>query len=196
MKCLSLAALAVGVAFAASGAHATTFMVSAMGNSSTDGSGLGSISLTSGELFQVSVDPNDLWSAGPLPRWSNADGLTGNRIATGTDESGETAGTLIGTDFGTWTQNGLTAPFGTLVGEINGVFHVLGTNFSGAAWDTGTLNLFYWDSNNFDNAGSISADVTAAAGVVPEPTSWGMMILGFGMAGAIFRRRRSMAQAA
>jgi len=196
MKRLSFAALAAGAVVVAGGAHAATFLVSAMGNSSTDGSALSTISLTSGELFQVSVDPNDLWSAGPLPRWSNADGLTGNRVATGTDESGEAAGTLIGQDFGTWTQNGLTAPFGTLVGEINGVFHVLGTSFSGAAWDTGTLNLFYWDSNNFDNSGSISADVTAAAGVVPEPATWGMMILGFGMAGAMFRRRRQLLQAA
>jgi len=196
MKRLYLVTLAAGAVLAAGAAHATTFIVDAMGNSSTDGSGLATISLTSGQAFQISADPNDLWSAGPLPRWSNADGLTGNRLATGTDESGEAAGVLIGQDFGTWTQNGLTAPFGTLVGEINGVFHVLGTSFNGAAWDTGTLNLFYWDSNNFDNSGSISADVAAATGVVPEPASWAMMILGFGMAGATFRRRRQMAQAA
>lgn len=196
MKRLSLVTLAVGAALAAGAAHATTFLVDAMGNSSTDGAALPTISLTSGEIFQVVVDPNDLWSAGALPRWSNADGLTGNRLATGTDESGEAAGTLIGIDFGLWSQHGLSAPFGTLVGEINGVFHVLGTNFSGAAWDTGTLNLYYWDSNNFDNTGSVSADVTATSGVVPEPASWAMMILGFGMAGAMFRRRRLMAQAA
>ena len=196
MKRLYLVTLAAGAVLAAGAAHATTFIVDAMGNSSTDGSGLATISLTSGQAFQVSADPNDLWSAGPLPRWSNADGLTGNRLATGTDESGEAAGVLIGQDFGTWTQNGLTAPFGTLVGEITGVFHVLGTSFNGVAWDTGTLNLFYWDSNNFDNSGSISADVAAATGVVPEPASWSMMILGFGMAGAMFRRRRQMVQAA
>ena len=196
MKHLSIAALATGAVLAAGAAHATTFLVDAMGNSSTDGAALPTISLTSGEIFQVLVDPNDLWSAGPLPRWSNADGLTGDRIATGTDESGEAAGTLIGQDFGLWSQHGLSAPFGTLVGEINGVFHVLGTNFSGAAWDTGTLNLYYWDSNNFDNTGSVSADVTATSGVVPEPASWAMMIMGFGMAGAMFRRRRLMAQAA
>ena len=118
MKHLSIAALAAGAVLAAGAAQATTFLVDAMANSSTDVSGLASISLTSGEIFQVLVDPNDLWSAGALPRWSNADGLTGNRIATGTDESGEAAGTLIGIDFGTWTQNGLSAPFGTLVGEM------------------------------------------------------------------------------
>lgn len=196
MKRLYFVALAAGAALVAGAADAATFVVSAMGNSSTAGVGLATLALTSGESFQVSVDPNDLWSAGALPRWSNADGLTGDRLATGTDESGEAAGTLIGQDFGTWTQNGLTAPFGTLVGEINGVFKVLGTSFAGTAWDTGTLNLYYWDSNNFDNTGSVSADVAAATGVVPEPGTWAMMILGFGMAGAMFRRRRAMAQAA
>jgi hypothetical protein len=190
MKRLAIVALAAGAALVASAAHAATFVVSAMGNSSSGGAGLATIALTAGESFQVSVDPTDLWSAGALPRWSNADGLTGPRIATGSDESGQAAGTLIGADFGLWTENGLTAPFGTLVGELNGVFKVLGTNFSGTAWDTGTLDLFYWDSNNSDNAGSVTADITAATAAVPEPASWGLMILGFGMAGAMFRRRR------
>jgi hypothetical protein len=192
MKRAFLASLAAGALLAAGGAHAATFVVSAMGNSSTDGVGLSTIALTSGETFQVSVDPTDLWSAGALPRWSNANGLTGNRLATGSDESGEAAGTLIGQDFGLWTQNGLSAPFGTLVGELNGVFKVLGTDFSGAAWNTGTLNLFYWDSNNFDNSGSVTADVRAAIAALPEPASWGLMILGFGMTGAMCRRRRAM----
>ena len=196
MKRAFLAALAAGAVLAASVAHSATFVVSAMGNSSTDGVGLSTIALTSGETFHVSVDPTDLWSAGPLPRWSNANGLTGNRFATGSDESGQPAGTLIGQDFGLWTQNGLSAPFGTLVGELNGVFKVLGTNFNGAAWNTGTLNLFYWDSNNFDNTGSITADITAAAAALPEPASWGLMILGFGMTGAMYRRRRAMTSTA
>jgi hypothetical protein len=196
MKRVFLAALAAGAILAAGAAQAATFVVSAMGNSSTDGSGLSTIALTSGETFQVSVDPTDLWSAGPLPRWSNANGLTGNRFATGSDESGQPAGTLIGQNFGLWTQNGLSAPFGTLVGELNGVFEVLGTNFNGVAWNTGTLNLFYWDSNNFDNSGSISANVTAAIAALPEPASWGLMILGFGMTGAMYRRRRTMTSTA
>jgi hypothetical protein len=182
------------IAFAASAlvagaAAAADFTVSAFDNSSSGtGVGLATISLSAGQQFTVSVDANDLWSAGALPRWSNADGLTGNRFATGTDESGEPAGTLIGQDFGLHTQNGLSAPFGTLVGELGGVFEVLGTNFSGPAWNSGTLTLFYWDSNNFDNTGSVLASVAA---VVPEPASWSLMIGGFGLAGAMLRRRRA-----
>lgn len=40
---------------------------------------------------------------------------------------------------------------------------------------------------------NVSLDVTG--GGVPEPASWAMMILGFGMAGAVMRQRRSVAAA-
>jgi hypothetical protein len=78
-----------------------------------------------------------------------------------------------------------------LVGELGGVFKVLGTNFNGTAWNTGTLNLFYWDSNNIDNTGSVLASVIVTN--VPEPVTWSLMILGFGMAGSMLRRRRAVA---
>ncbi len=44
-------------------------------------------------------------------------------------------------------------------------------------------------TNVFANATFIPARVTV--GVVPEPATWGMMILGFGMAGVFLRRRRA-----
>jgi hypothetical protein len=171
-------------------------VVDAAGNSSSGGVGVSTIALTAGKLFQVSVDPNDLWSAGSLPRWSNADGLTGPLTATGSDKSGAAAGTLVGQSFGILTRNGFSASYGTLVGELNGVFHVIGANFSGAAWDTGTLNLFYWDSNSSDNSGSVAANVSAATTAVPEPASWGLMILGSGVTAALLRRRRATASIA
>jgi hypothetical protein len=190
MKLYAIAAVAAA-ALTASAANAATFTVSAFDNSSSGtGVGLASVDLTGGEAFQVSVDPTDLWNAGALPRWSNADGLTGNLFATGTDDSGQPAGTLIGQNFGLWTENGLSAPFGTLVGELGGEFRVLGTNFHGTAWNTGTLTLFYWDSNNADNTGSVLASIVATA--VPEPLSWSLMIAGFGMAGAMLRRRSAL----
>jgi hypothetical protein len=183
-------AAAVGAfALLAGSAHAATFTVDAMANSSSGGVGVSTFAVTAGETLLVDVNPNDLWNAGALPRWSNADGLTHDLFATGTDDSGQAAGTLIGQDFGLWQQGNLTAPFGALVGEINGDFEILGTHFAGTAWQTGQLTLFYWDSNNGDNTQFITANVVARS-ATPEPAAWALLISGFGMAGAALRRRR------
>ena len=189
---LALAAAVAGLSLA-SAANATVFIVDALGDSADSGAGTGlsTIDLNLGDAFSVTVALDDLWNAGALPRWSDANGLTGDRFATGTDESGEAAGTQIGTNFGLLDIGGFSAPYGALVGQIGtgpGSYRLIGTNFSGAAWATGTLKLFYWDTFTGDNSGSVAANVLAA--LVPEPATWAMMIGGFGAAGAMLRRRR------
>ncbi len=170
-------------------ASAATFIVQAFANSSSGGTGLSTITLTAGQAFTVSSNTNDLWSAGALPRFSDAGGLVGNRFATAADDSGEAVGTQIGQNFGTWTQDGFTTAFGTMVGKIGTTYFALGTGFSGVAPTAGVLELYYWDSNNGDNTGQIAAEVTALAGAVPEATTWSMLIAGFGMVGFAMRRR-------
>jgi hypothetical protein len=174
-------------------ATASTVVVDALSNSSTGGVGADAGFLSSGEAFSITVPLTDLWNAGPLPRWSNANGLTGaNLFATGSDDSGLPAGTLIGTDFGSWTQGGLTAPFGSLVGTIGGGgFFLIGTSFSGVAPTSGELLLYYFDSNNFDNTQFVTATVTTGVSAVPEPSTWAMMILGFAGVGFMAYRRKS-----
>ena len=182
------AMIALGALTFAAPSQATTFIVDALANSSSGGVGAATIGLTAGEHFTVNVGPTDLWSAGALPRWSNANGLTGpDLIATGHDDSLEPAGTVIGSSvFGLYSQGGLTAPFGALVGEIaGGPFFLVGTSFSGIASATGTLNLFYWDSNFADNTQFISANVSA----VPEVSTWAMMLFGFAGIGLVACRR-------
>jgi hypothetical protein len=76
-----------------------------------------------------------------------------------------------------------------LVGEIGGVFEVVGTNFHGPAWATGTLTLFNWDTFTGDNTGDIKVDVTTGGGAVPEPAAWALMLAGFFSAGLMARRR-------
>src|SRR3954454_14903403 len=192
-------ALIAGLAgLGTSSARAVTVVdtVDAFGNSSSGGSGSATgVFLTAGEAFTVTVASNDLWSAGALPRWSNADGLTGNRFATGTDESGQAAGTQIGTNFGTWAQYSFSAPYGSLVGQIGaGAFFLVGTNFSGTANATGQLSLYYWDENNGDNTGSIAATISASA--VPGPiVGAGLPGLVMALGGLIAWRRRRMAAA-
>ena len=74
------------------GAVPIPFIVDALLHSSNSGAGTGldtGLFFNAGDPFTVAVDPGDLWNAGPLPRWSNADGLTGNLFATGSDDSGQ-----------------------------------------------------------------------------------------------------------
>ena len=157
----TLAGLTAGLAVLASGAHAAVYTVEALDHSANGGAGTGLSTLTfvAGEEFTLSADVDDLWNAGALPRWSNADGLTGPRFATGTDES---------------------------MFDPSRFINASGTSFSGPAWASGTLVLYYWDTFTADNTHSV--DVTIST--VPEPATWAIMIAGFGLAGGALRRRR------
>lgn len=192
-----ICALIAGLAGLGTGsARAVTVDVFAAANSSSGGTGaLTGISLTFGQAFTVSAELTDLWNAGPLPRWSNADGLIAPLDATGSDDSNEPSGTTIGSIFPLYTQEGFTAPYGSLVGRIgSGAFFLIGTNYSNTANATGQLALYYWDSNNGDNSGSIAATISASA--VPGPiVGAGLPGLVMALGGLIAWRRRRMAAA-
>ena len=189
----TLAAAFLAVLFHATAfAGSITLDVFALANSSSGGTGAAAGTVNAGDLITISANTDDLWSAGSLPRWSNADGLQVVLIATGSDDSGQAAGVQIGADFGLHNQNGLSLPFGTLVGEIAGNFFEVGTFFSGAAIASGTLNLFYWDSNAGDNSGSISVTVRTPDGnPVPAPGILALFGLGLTMLGLNRRSKRA-----
>jgi hypothetical protein len=183
-------------ALTAGAAHAlpVQFDVYAAANSSSGGSGLDTgIAFTTGDSITVSADPLDLWNAGPLPRWSNADGLTIDLYATGTDESGAAAGSLIGQPFADWSQNGLTAPYGSLVGRLGSTYFLLGTSFSGPAPDSGNLLLYYWDADSANNTDFVTVTVDNGIAVDPTPTPapGGLALFGLGLAGFSWHRRKS-----
>lgn len=183
--------LAGAVAFAAVPASAATFVVASEAHSSNNGAGAGlatGLVFNAGDALTVVSSTDDLWSAGALPRYSDGNGLVGDRYATATDDSGQAIGTLIGRDFGTLIIDGFGAPFGSLVGQYgDGTYQFLGANFNGVAAGTGALTLYYWDSNLSDNFGEVTFDIS---GAVPEPATWALLILGFGLIGGAMRRRR------
>ena len=170
-------------------ANGATVVVQANANSIAGGTGALFGPVVNGQSLVVASSTDDLWSAGALPRYSDANGLV-FRLATATDDSGQPVGTQIGADFGTTTQDGFNTRFGTLVGRIGTTYQVLGANYNGTAWGTGNLELFYWDSNLADNFGEITFDIRAGGGAVPEPSAWLMAIVGFGVAGGAMRRAR------
>lgn len=187
MKKIVAAAL-LGLATSAACAVPISVDVFAQANSSSGGVGKFAFTVTAGENFTAAAAPGDLWSAGAIPRWSNADGLVATLLATGSDESGQAAGATIGVPFPLWTQAGLTAPFGALVGEIGGVYQLLGTSFAGTAWGTGNLNLYYWDSNNGDNTDFVTVRLDKPVSV-PEPGA--LALLAAGLLGLAGLRRKS-----
>lgn len=77
---------------------------------------------------------------------------------------------------------------------LGGALTPLGSSFSNA----GTGGIF---ATNADvgttryGAGSFIAELAPVVGAVPEPATWGLMIVGFGMAGAGLRRRKAFATA-
>jgi hypothetical protein len=175
-KTLSFAAAALLLAGVAQ-AGASTVVVNAF-----DPNGSVAGWLNSGESFSVTVDANDLWSAGGLPRFSNADGLITDLYSVAGDDSGVTPGVLIGQDWGSYGA----FHYGELVGQIgSGPVFGVGTSFSGVADATGELKLFYWDSSYGDNAGSITATIA-----VPEPANIALLGLALG-AFALSRRRKA-----
>lgn len=184
------ALVAVLLATVSTAAHAVPipFNVFALANSSTGGVGVAVGPVVAGQAFTVTASTNDLASAGALPRFADADGLILNRFATAADDSGQPVGTLIGIPFGLNTQGSFSAPFGSIVGEIGGVFQLLGTSFNGVAANTGILNLFFFDSNNFDNSGFITAFVDLDPAVVPAPAA--LALFGLGALGLGLARRR------
>lgn len=80
----------------------------------------------------------------------------------------------------------------------------VGFNIPGVAANAGfnTFNLyfiadnagsanFYFEDKGGDNVGIIIDNLSLSVAAVPEPSTWAMLILGFGVIGAASRRRRA-----
>lgn len=128
------------------------FEVKAKENSVSGGAPLVTgITVSKGELLTISVAPDDKWSAGAADRESNANGLSNP----------------FGGSFGVFTKGAFSFFFGSLVGSLDEgkTFFAVGTRMEmSILFPTGRLLLYYWDSNNVDNSGSITATVAVYKG--------------------------------
>lgn len=147
-------------------AASTVGVVDASANSLVGGTAFETgIFLGTGESFSVRANPADLWdNSGTDPTYlSNADGHA----------------------FQMGTLGGLTDAVGSLVGQIGtgALFHV-GTSLDAVASGTGELKLFYFDSDAYNNTGSVHVAVSA----VPEPAN--LALMGVALAAFALTRRR------
>jgi hypothetical protein len=99
-----------------------------------------------------------------------------NGVSTGISLTGSIPGVLDGTDAGSFTS-----------------LHAFNIS-SGFVAGLNTLDFVILDTGPPSAMRVDNLSGTAAA-VVPEPATWALMILGFGSAGAVLRRRRGVAAA-
>jgi hypothetical protein len=124
-------------------------------------------------------------------RTARADAL--NELGAGTFD----AATLV--PLAKYNTSGPTIDFGqTLYGITIVGFHVGGANGAGGIGYSGTAFFKFdagagMDSFTFNMPGLSNAALYSTGVAVPEPATWAMMIMGFGAAGALLRRRRSSA---
>jgi hypothetical protein len=106
----------------------------------------------------------------------------------------------VGAQFQTSSFGPFTARITTNDGsffDVPGTSNSTGNNsavFIGAQSDTSSISSIVFhevsDSGSNDFAISGLSFLTGSVSAAPEPATWGMMIVGFGMAGASMRRRR------
>lgn len=138
----------------------------------------------------------------------SASGQIGSGVLTTSDMTfdsrGYTAQTITGIS-GTYNGSAITNLINGLFGS-NNLYYVTGPSFvdgSGLGFGTDAgnkVNLFFQDSipsyrvNTLNPFGStfVSARSSLAAGGVPEPETWALMLLGIGAAGWSLRRRQPL----
>lgn len=84
-----------------------------------------------------------------------------------------------------------------LAGNAGHTLNVIGVNIGvGSGWPTAYSDAVDNVRFNFTGGPSGNFDFAVAGGAVPEPASWALMISGFGLAGAMLRRRRAVSATA
>jgi len=168
-RVLSAAMLALAVCVAAPAAHAATFLTFA--SPAPDGS----ISGTFGNVGVAGPTFDDVFDF-MLPA-AGALSVTFSTIGFGATDI----------DFSSATLNGVTITL-----SPNGIFE-FGSLF-GQSTSSGAQQLIL--SGTSAGAGSYTGTLSFVPALIPEPTAWALMIMGFGGVGALARRRRASLETA
>lgn len=216
MKLLKAALLASAITLAAGSAGAANlivnggFNVGASNNGGFQTVGVGNTAMTGWTVFGGNVD----WITG---YWQSSDGdgfsvdMDGNTQGT----IGQTISTVVGhkykltfdmsgnPDAGADTDvlgvyaNGFLSPNATFATGANTHANMGWSqrSYTFTANSTSTLVAFQ-SFNRAPCCYGAAIDNVSVSGAVPEPATWGMMILGFGAAGSMIRRRKTVAAAA
>lgn len=142
--------------------------------------------------FANVINPTDNFTSTPSTSGANNFGIAGDGFPTGTSANSDSSYLL-------------TLIFGdgaTISGQYDGSTFVGGTSSTVGAL-TYTLTGFGWDRSPADNVSQFNAvsggdpadysgqfAFTTQTPAVPEPATWGMMLLGFGAIGFAMRRRK------
>jgi len=121
------------------------------------------------------------------PRYTNRPlvALTGGDGQTIFARWGSTPGTSLSTfNIGLSAASFYTGSPGDMVGDVSAA------KFQAIMADLEQIQIWGDWNNNVETARLDNVVMTAAA-AVPEPATWAMMILGFGLAGTAMRRRRT-----
>ena len=86
-------------------------------------------------------------------------------------------------------SGGPFAPTVTLNGTIGSSAAFATSSYSFRAVNAGTIKLAFGTSSG-DNIGPLLDNVSLSVGAIPEPATWAMMIMGFGLIGGALRSRK------
>jgi hypothetical protein len=112
----------------------------------------------------------------------------GNASACAGSTGGGTTFCTIGSPDDIWVATVVNATTINFIAQDPSVFLTKGQDYF--------VNIFFTSDTPTTFTGRWLTDFTGGGGPgVPEPASWALMISGFGLAGAAFRRRRSLAAA-
>jgi len=167
------AAVTIGTNGATNGTAASTITNPTLLEFDTTNASAGSYS----SFFQFN---NDIYTAGVFSATASTVPIAGTTVSL---LQLFTGGSVVGGVY----SGGTLVPGGSASGSSNSL--TLSANLT-----PGTNYTFVY-SGNLVNSGNISGNAALGMAAVPEPATWGLMLLGFGGIGMAMRRRRRPALA-